>query len=163
MTNLTSCDFVCEGCSIEFETEQVACTKLQEFSLTSWAYNETYIPQLFSGLTPPSLSRLRAKCSMGPGPENEDTFSSIRHAINVSQSPLTVLEFEHCLITEEDLLSVLRTMPTLEHLKLINIGPDAITDQTLDELMVRPNENSLMPRLTSACTVLYHPHLRWLQ
>ncbi|KAK0459217.1 uncharacterized protein EV420DRAFT_1539002, partial [Desarmillaria tabescens] len=150
MTNLTSCDLVCEAYSIGFEAEQVACTNLQEFAIRSWPMSHNAIPQLFSRLLLPSLSIFRAKCSVGSiKRDSEETFTSIRHAINVSQSPLIVLEFEHGLVAEEDLLSILRTTPTLELLKLVDIGTNAITDQTLDELTVRPNEDPIIPRLSS--------------
>ncbi|KAK0241193.1 hypothetical protein EDD85DRAFT_392152 [Armillaria nabsnona] len=151
MKNLTSCDLVCEAYSKgELEAERVACTKLQDFTLTSWPCYRDAIPQFFSRLLLPSLSAFKAKCSMGSiMPNHEDSFRSIRHAINVSQSPLTTFEFENGLIAEEDLLSILRTTPTLEFLKLVDVGPHAITDQTLDELMVRPNKDFIMPRLSS--------------
>ncbi|KAK0454417.1 hypothetical protein EV421DRAFT_1756748 [Armillaria borealis] len=149
MANLTSCDLVCEAYTDELEAEPVVCTKLQDFTLTSWPCRKA-IPQLFSKLLLPSLSVFKAKFSVGLSrPNPEDTFRSIRHAINVSQSPLTTLELENGFIAEEDLLSILRTTPTLEFLKLVDVGPHAITDQTLDELMVRPNEDFIMPRLSS--------------
>ncbi|KAK0195942.1 hypothetical protein F5146DRAFT_1027799 [Armillaria mellea] len=137
MANLTICDLVLETFSVEFEAEQVACTKLQELSL-------------ISRLLLPSLRVLKAKSLMGSiMPNEEDDFRSIRHAIDVSQSPLTTLKIEHSLIAAEDLLSILRTTPTLEFLKLVDVGPNAITDQTLDELTVRPNEGTLVPRLSN--------------
>ncbi|KAK0459218.1 uncharacterized protein EV420DRAFT_1747577 [Desarmillaria tabescens] len=150
MTNLTSCDLVCEACSVEFEAERVACTKLQDFALTSWPSSDEAIPQLFDRLLLPSLSIFKAKCSVGSiQPDDEDAFRAIQHAINVSHSPLTVLEFDHGLIAEEDLLSILRTTPTLELLKLVDVGPNAITDQTLDELTVKPSSTPIVPRLSS--------------
>ncbi|KAK0185557.1 hypothetical protein F5146DRAFT_1144047 [Armillaria mellea] len=148
MVNLTSCDLVCEGaCSEEeLETELVACTELQHFTLTSWPCYTT-VPQLFSRLLLPSLSVFKAKCSVKSiAPSFEVSFRSIRYAINASRSPLTTLEFEHGLIAEED-LSVFRTTPTLEFLKLVDVDPNAITNQTLDELTARPNEDNLLPRL----------------
>ncbi|KAK0212340.1 hypothetical protein DFS33DRAFT_1482254 [Desarmillaria ectypa] len=149
MTNLTNCDLVCQAFSVEFETEQVECSKLQEISLMSWPNSSESVLQLFSGLELSSLSRLRTKCAVESAQtDDEVTFRSIRHAINVSQSPLTILEFEHGLVAEEDLFSILRTTPTLELLKLVNIGPNAITDQTLDELTVRANEDPIIPRLS---------------
>ncbi len=149
MPNLTSCDLVCEAYTDGLEAERVACTKLQDLTLASWPCRKA-IPQLFSRLLLPSLSVFKAKFSVGYiGPDPEDTFTSIRHAINVSQSPLTTLEVENGLIAEEDLLSILRTTPTLEFLKLVDVGPHAITDQTLDELTVRSNEDFITPRLSS--------------
>ncbi|PBK73961.1 hypothetical protein ARMSODRAFT_565957 [Armillaria solidipes] len=151
MKNLTSCDLVCEAYSKgELEAERVTCTKLQDFTLASWPCYRDAIPQFFSRLLLPSLSSFKAKCSMGSiMPNPEDSFRSIRHAINVSQSPLTTLEFENGPIAEEDLLSILRTTPTLEFLKLVDVGPHAITDQTLNELTVRPNKDFITPRLSS--------------
>ncbi|KAK0241195.1 hypothetical protein EDD85DRAFT_392220 [Armillaria nabsnona] len=150
MANLTRCDLVCEAYSIdELENERVACTKLRDFTLTSWPCREA-IPQLFNRLLLPSLSVFKAKFSVGSfRADPEDTFRSIRHAINVSQSPLTTLQVENGLIAKEDLLSILRTTPTLEFLKLIDVGPNAITHQTLDELTVRPNKDNFVPRLSS--------------
>ncbi|KAK0459215.1 uncharacterized protein EV420DRAFT_309306 [Desarmillaria tabescens] len=149
MTNLTSYDLVCEAYSLELGAERVACAKLQDFALMSWPSDEA-IPQLFDRLLLPSLSVFRAKCSVGSRrPDVEDAFRSIQNAINVSHSPLTILEFEHGLIAEEDLLSILRTTPTLELLKLVDVGPNAITDQTLDELTVKPSSPPIVPRLSS--------------
>ncbi|PBK86993.1 hypothetical protein ARMGADRAFT_1168875 [Armillaria gallica] len=150
MANLTSCDLVCEPYSmVELEAEPVACTKLHDFTLTSWPCHLA-IPQLFSRLLLPSLSVLKAKFSVGDiMPDPEDTFRSIRHAVNVSRSPLTILEVENGLIAKEDLLSILRTTPTLEFLKLIDVGSNAVTHQTLDELTVRPNKDNFVPRLSS--------------
>ncbi len=157
--NLEACDLRCEvqATSETFETLVVedlsqTCPKLQTLALSSWAYAypSSVLAQLLNALTLPRLSTLEVHCCVDEGHvrDTAQTFTAIRGAICRSQSPLTTFHFTHGDIDEEDLLALFRiASSTLQEVKLLDVGPMALTDNILVPLVISDADNVLLPRL----------------
>ncbi|PBK92869.1 hypothetical protein ARMGADRAFT_1165195 [Armillaria gallica] len=157
--NLEVCDLRCEvkATSGIFETLVIedlsqTCSKLQTLALSSWAYAypSSVLAQLLNALTLPRLSTLEVHCCVDEGHvrDTAETFTAIRGAICRSHSPLTTFHFTHGDIDEEDLLSLfLGASSTLQEVKLLDVGPMALTDNILIPLVISDADNVLLPRL----------------
>ncbi len=154
--NLEVCDLRCEvkGASDLVEALAQTCSKLQTLTLSSWAYAypSSVLALLLNVLTLPRLSALEVHCCVNEGHARDvaETFTAIRGAICRSQSPLTTFHFTHGNIDEEDLLALFRiTSSTLQEVKLLDVGPMALTDNILIPLVITDADNVLLPRLHS--------------
>ncbi|KAK0497172.1 hypothetical protein EDD18DRAFT_1160986 [Armillaria luteobubalina] len=127
---------------------QSLTTKLNSFTLES-VYRQGFdfppvIPFVLNALKLPALLDL-----------SDTTFTSIRHLIERSQSPLTSLHFDNGEILENDLIHTLSSTPNLQDLRLTNVGGE-ITDQVVNELARRVDTESGSP------VPVLVPHLRTL-
>ncbi|SJL03562.1 uncharacterized protein ARMOST_06919 [Armillaria ostoyae] len=119
--------------------EEATLTELKSLSLSS-VYRQGFglspvIPFLLSHLTLPALSDLSVTCLVGVNTRDQDvTFSSIRHLLERCSSPLTSLSFSNGEIQKEDLIRILTYTPTLQDLRLTNIGKGALTKDITDAL-----------------------------
>ncbi len=153
--NLETCDLRCEvkGASDLVEALAQTCSKLQTLTLSSWAYEyPNSVLALLNALTLPRLSTLEVHCCVDEGDVRDiaETFTAIRGAICRSQSPLTIFHFTHGNIDEEDLLALFRiASSTLQEVKLLDVGPMALTDNILIPLVISDADNVLLPRLHS--------------
>ncbi|PBK92870.1 hypothetical protein ARMGADRAFT_139812 [Armillaria gallica] len=156
--NIEACDLRCEVKAtstidtLEVENLSQTCSKLQTLALSSWAYAypSSVLAQLLNALTLPRLSTLEVHCCVDEGHvrDTAETFTAIRGAICRSQSPLTTFHFTHGNIDEEDLLALfLGASSTLQEVKLLDVGPMALTDNILIPLVVSDADNVLLPRL----------------
>ncbi len=120
-------------------------------TLSAWApeYPNSVLPQLLNNLTLPHLSALKVDCCVDEGRrDTEETFTAIRGLIRRSQSPLTTFHFNQGNIDETDLLGFFRnTSSTLQEVRLIDVGPLALTDNILIPLVITDADNILLPRL----------------
>ncbi len=101
------------------------------------------LARLLNALTLPRLSTLTAHCCVNEGHvrDTEQTFAAI-------QSPLTAFHFIHGNINEEDLLDLFRSASsTLQEVKLLDVGPLALTDGILTPLEISNPDDVLLPRL----------------
>ncbi|KAK0239825.1 hypothetical protein EDD85DRAFT_935202 [Armillaria nabsnona] len=154
--NMEACDLRCEtkGTSetSEIEAHSQTCSKLQTLTLSSWAYAypSSVLALLLNVLTLPRMSTLEVRCCVDEGHVRDvaETFTAIRGAICRSQSPLTTFHFTHGNIDEEDLLALFRiASSTLQEVKLLDVGPMALTDNILIPLVISDADNVLLPRL----------------
>ncbi|SJL15098.1 uncharacterized protein ARMOST_18580 [Armillaria ostoyae] len=135
------------------------CPQLRVLDLSSWMKGIPTLSvfrQLADRLVLPALSVLRVACSQRGPYEVREVFSSIRHLLQRSQSPITVLHFDHGLVLAEDLLELFPSTPTLEDLRLSRIGCDAFINQVVEKLTLdhaSSPEDLILPHL---CT-LYIP------
>ncbi|KAK0196817.1 hypothetical protein F5146DRAFT_1013033 [Armillaria mellea] len=154
--NMEACNLRCEvkAKPETFVVEDLSqtCSKLQTLILSSWPYEypSSVLAQLLNVLTLPRLSTLEVQCRVDEGHVRDtvETFAAIRGAICRSQSPLTTFHFTHGDIDEEDLLALfLGASSTLEEVKLLDVGPKALTDTILTPLVMTDADNVLLPRL----------------
>ncbi|KAK0218075.1 hypothetical protein IW262DRAFT_1115001 [Armillaria fumosa] len=112
--------------------EETTLTELKSLSLSS-VYLQGFglspvIPFLLSHLTLPALSDLSATCLVGVNTRDQDvTFGSIRQLLGRCGSPLTSLSFSNGEIQKQDLVDIITSTPTLQDLRLMNIGKGALT------------------------------------
>ncbi|PBK92893.1 hypothetical protein ARMGADRAFT_1080098 [Armillaria gallica] len=150
--NLEECELRCELLGLPLQTLQ-SCQKLQTLTLSSWSYEypKSVLAQLLDALVVPHLSNLKVHCVEDPGRHKRDTdktFTAIRGLINRSQSPLTTFHFTCGDIDEEDLLGFFHsTSSTLQEVRLLDVGPNALTDGILNRLLISNTDNVLLPRL----------------
>ncbi len=126
--------------------------KATNFDLSSWAseYPRSVLARLLNALTLPRLSTLTVHCCVNEGHvrDTEQTFAAIGGTICRSQSPLTTFHFIHGNINEEDLLGLFRSASsTLQEVKLLDVGPLALTDGILTPLEISNPDDVLLPRL----------------
>ncbi|KAK0429717.1 hypothetical protein EV421DRAFT_517018 [Armillaria borealis] len=115
------------------------------------------IPFVLNPLKLPALLDLTVGCLSGCASRDKDTtFTSIRHLIERSQSPLTSLHFDNGEIIENDLIHILSSTPTLQVLRLKN-GGGGITDEVVNDLARRVDTESRSP------VPALVPHLHTLQ
>ncbi|KAK0483976.1 hypothetical protein IW261DRAFT_991768 [Armillaria novae-zelandiae] len=153
--NIEACDLRCEtqGTLETFgiEDHSQTCSKLQALALSSWACAcpSSVLAQLLNALTLPRLSTLEVDCRVDRCiRDTVESFTAIRRAIHRSQSPLTTFHFTHGDIDEEDLLALfLIASSTLEEVKLLDVGPRALTDGILAPLVISDADNVLLPIL----------------
>ncbi len=150
LKNLEECDLRCELLSAGNVPQ--SCKKLRTLTLSSWAYQypNSVLAQLLDDLTLPQLSTLKVDCCVDEGHERdtEKTFTAIRGIITRSQPPLTTFHFSHGNIDETDLLGFFRSASsTLQEVRLLDVGPMALTDNILIPLVITDVENVLLPRL----------------
>ncbi|KAK0483977.1 hypothetical protein IW261DRAFT_1591970 [Armillaria novae-zelandiae] len=155
LENLEECDLRCELRSTQLE-EVIprTCPKLQTLTLSSWAYvyPRSVLAQLLDNLVIPRVSALKVECCVDEGHkrDTEKTFTAIWGIIRRSQSPLTIFHFTHGSIYETDLLGFFRSASsTLREVKLLDVGPIALTDGILAPLVISDADadNVLLPRL----------------
>ncbi|KAK0239823.1 hypothetical protein EDD85DRAFT_464578 [Armillaria nabsnona] len=153
LKNLEECDLRCELRSTQLE-EVIprTCQKLRTLTLSSWAYvyPRSVLAQILDALVIPHVSTLKVDCCVDEGHERdtEKTFTAIRGIITRSQSPLTTFHFTNGDIDEEDLLALFRSVSsTLQEVRLIDVGPMALTDGILAPLVISDADNVLLPRL----------------
>ncbi|PBK92874.1 hypothetical protein ARMGADRAFT_1080084 [Armillaria gallica] len=153
LENLEECDLRCElrSAQLEEDTPQT-CQKLRTLTLSSWAYvyPRSVLAQILDALVIPQVSTLKVDCCVDEGHERdtEKTFTAIRGIITRSQSPLTTFHFTHGNIDETDLLGFFRSASsTLQEVKLLDVGPMALTDGILAPLVISDADNVLLPRL----------------
>ncbi|PBK92892.1 hypothetical protein ARMGADRAFT_1012611 [Armillaria gallica] len=150
--NLEECDLRCEVLNPNLQTLQ-SCQKLRTLTLSSWAYTyrDFVLAQLLDALVIPHLSTFKVHCCVGEGKrirDNVKTFTAIRELINRSQSPLTTFHFTHGNIDQEDLLALFRSASsTLQEVRLLDLGPFALTDGIIVPLIISGADNVLLPRL----------------
>ncbi|KAK0239824.1 hypothetical protein EDD85DRAFT_823434 [Armillaria nabsnona] len=150
LKNLEECDLRCELLSAGNVPQ--SCKKLRTLTLSSWAYQypNSVLAQLLDDLTLPRLSTLKVDCCVDEGHERdtEKTFTAIRGIITRSQPPLTTFHFTHGNIDETDLLGFFRSASsTLQEVRLLEVGPMALTDNILIPLVISDADNVLLPRL----------------
>ncbi|PBK78508.1 hypothetical protein ARMSODRAFT_1011074 [Armillaria solidipes] len=150
--NLEECDLRCEGRSAQLEENiPQSCQKLRALTLSSCLYAcpESDLAQLLDALVVPHLSNLKVHCCVPRGRERDNkTFTAIRGLISRSQSPLTTFHFTHGNMDETDLLTFFRSASsTLQEVKLLDVGPMALTDGILAPLVISDVDNVLLPRL----------------
>ncbi|PBK58819.1 hypothetical protein ARMSODRAFT_1009993 [Armillaria solidipes] len=153
MENLTSCFLRCERESLEDDLAgtdvSIVCQSLQSLTIASPRTCESEaISQILDRLHLPSLSTLRVLVLFEE--ENEITFQSVRLLIERSKCNLSSLLFSNGVVHSEDLLYIFDQTTTLEVVELLDVGPDAITDQLLAKLACREGDvKYLLPRLRS--------------
>ncbi|KAK0444596.1 uncharacterized protein EV420DRAFT_993065 [Desarmillaria tabescens] len=110
---------------------------------------ETAIQQIMDRLTLPILLQLKVACSAGNTPSFMDgAFAAIRHLIDRSGPPLTLLHFCGARVAVKDLLHIIRSTPTLEDLQLTELRQDTITPELVHALMLNPASGVInVPRL----------------
>lgn len=154
MENLTSCFWRCGPASCEDALvhieEPIACQKLQSLEIGSGHLSKPEaISQVIDRLHLPSLSSLRVACPV-KGCESDVRFSSITRLIGRSWCRLTTLAFSQGAVPSDDLHYIFDQTPTLEEVKLVDVGPEAITDELLAALVYRESDpKPLLPRLRS--------------
>ncbi|KAK0226556.1 hypothetical protein IW262DRAFT_775579 [Armillaria fumosa] len=152
--NLTSCFWRCGPTSCEDELadieELIACQKLQSLEIGSGHLsNPEAISQVIDRLHLPSLSSLRVTCPV-KGCESDVRFGSITRLIGRSWCKLTTLAFSQGAVPSDDLHYIFDQTPTLEEVKLVDVGTEAITDELLATLVYRDGDTKpLLPRLRS--------------
>ncbi|KAK0488799.1 hypothetical protein IW261DRAFT_373213 [Armillaria novae-zelandiae] len=140
--------------------EEMILSQLSSFTLAS-VYRQGFdfppvIPFVLNSLKLPALSDFTVKCLSGFASRDKvTTFTSMRHLIERSKSPLTSLYFDNGDILEDDLIHVLSCTPTLQVLQLTNVGGE-ITDKVVDDLARRVDTESGSPVLALV------PHLHTL-
>ncbi|KAK0441861.1 hypothetical protein EV421DRAFT_1736502 [Armillaria borealis] len=121
--NLEECDLRCELCD------------LRTLTLSSWAYPNSVLARLLDALVIPRLSTLAVHCCVDEG-------------YVPPSSPLTTFHFTRGYIVEEDLFALfLIASSTLQEVKLLDVGPRALTDAILAPLVISDTDNVLLPRL----------------
>ncbi|KAK0196018.1 hypothetical protein F5146DRAFT_1133479 [Armillaria mellea] len=154
MKNLTSCFWRCGPASYEDGLadieEPITCQKLQSLEIGSGhRSNPDAITQVIDRLHLPSLSSLRVACPV-KGCESDIRFSSITRLIGRSWCKLTTLAFSQGAVPSDDLHYIFDQTPTLEEVKLVDVGTKAITDELLATLVYRDSDpKPLLPRLRS--------------
>ncbi|SJK99738.1 uncharacterized protein ARMOST_03049 [Armillaria ostoyae] len=133
------------------ESYPVLCRRLNSLNVSS-SFPKDHAPknamkQFFNGLVLPAVSSIKAACLVGHQErEEEAVFTSLRQLLDRSKQPLTTLHFTHGRVLPEDLLHILRITPTIEDLRLLDVGPGTITGQILDDLNAS-KDNYIAPRL----------------
>ncbi|KAK0495083.1 hypothetical protein EDD18DRAFT_1332974 [Armillaria luteobubalina] len=154
LTNLTSCFWRCGPASCEDGLadieEPIACQKLQSLEIGSGHLSKPEaISQVIDRLHLPSLSSLRVTCPV-KGCESDVQFGSITRLIGRSWCKLTTLAFSKGAVPSDDLHYIFDQTPTLEEVKLVDVGSEAITDELLATLVYRDSDTKpLLPRLRS--------------
>ncbi|KAK0228837.1 hypothetical protein IW262DRAFT_644689 [Armillaria fumosa] len=156
--SLEECDLRCELCDLGYSSSVRgalrSCQKLRTLTLSSWGYPNSVLARLLDALVIPRLSTLAVHCCVDEGyvplsiRDGSDTFTAIRRAIRRSRSPLTTFHFTHGDIDDEDLLALfLIASSTLQEVKLLDVGPRALTNGILAPLVISDVDNVLLPRL----------------
>ncbi|KAK0225276.1 hypothetical protein IW262DRAFT_673571 [Armillaria fumosa] len=134
--------------------------QLRMLHLSSWngggSTNIPAFPQVVDRLVLPALSVLKVACSQRGDYERKVVFASICQLLQRSQSPITVLHFDHGIVNAEDLLELFPSTPTLEDLRLSRIRSHTFINQVVEKLTLDHTssaEDLILPRL---CT-LYMP------
>ncbi|KAK0462383.1 uncharacterized protein EV420DRAFT_1184420 [Desarmillaria tabescens] len=130
------------------------CPQLRVLVLSSWIIDRTAkysaFGQVAKRLFLPALSALKVACSQKDKCEAQDVFSSICRLLQRSQSPITVLHFDHGHVRTKDLLQLFHTAPFLEDLRLTRLGAGPVfTDEVVEKLTVDhvSSDDPLLPRL----------------
>ncbi|KAK0218069.1 hypothetical protein IW262DRAFT_1392065 [Armillaria fumosa] len=160
MSRLSVCLFTLDLQSLTTKVVEMTLSQLNSFTLIS-VYRQGFdfppvIPFVLDSLKLPALLDLTIKCLSGFASRDKDmTFTSIRHLIERSQCPLTSLYFNNGDILKDDLIHIISSTPTLQDLRLTNVGGE-ITDEVVNELAhkVDTESGSLVPVLV--------PHLHTL-
>ncbi|PBK99261.1 hypothetical protein ARMGADRAFT_1160981 [Armillaria gallica] len=161
MSPLSNCSLDLYPPSIEV-VEETTLSKLCSLTLSSVCleYGSDFqpaIPFVLNSLKLPALSDLSVTCFHYRDNSicGQDTFTSIRHLIERSHSPLTSLHFHNGVLIEDDLIHILSNTPTLQDLRLTNVD-GGITDEVLNHLARRVDTepDSQVPALV--------PHLHTL-
>ncbi|KAK0503582.1 hypothetical protein EDD18DRAFT_637036 [Armillaria luteobubalina] len=151
LKNLEECDSRCWHLSGRIDDVPQSCQKLRTLTLSSLAYEYPDVwAHLLDNLTLPQLSTLKVDCCVDEGHERDpqETFTVIRRLISRSQSPLTTFHFTHGNIDETDLLGFFRSVsPTIQEVRLLDVGPIALTDNIIIPLMITDMGNVPLPRL----------------
>ncbi|KAK0459311.1 uncharacterized protein EV420DRAFT_1479306 [Desarmillaria tabescens] len=147
MENLTSCfwrsGLRTYGDGLDHIEEPIACQKLQSLEIASGHLADPEaIRQVIDHLHLPSLSSLRVACS-DKAYESEIPFGSITRLIGRSWCRLTTLAFSQGAVPSDQLLYIFDQTPTLEEVELVDVGPEAITDE------LENADKHLLPRLRS--------------
>ncbi|KAK0240945.1 hypothetical protein EDD85DRAFT_934084 [Armillaria nabsnona] len=135
------------------------CPQLHTLDISSWNIDYTeqdsVFQQVADRLVLPGLSVLKVACSQRGNYETPDVFSSICHLLQRSQSPITVLHFDHGRIFTKDLLQLFQSAPTLEDLRLTRLGTGVFTQKVMDKLTLdhASSEDLVLPHLRT----LYMP------
>ncbi len=141
------------------EVYPLICPQLHMLDISSWnidyAEQDSVFQQVADRLVLPRLSILKVACSQRDNYETPDVFSSICHLLQRSQSPITVLHFDHGRILTKDLLQLFRSTPTLEDLRLTRLGTGVFTQKVMEKLTVdhASSEDLVLPHLRT----LYMP------
>ncbi|KAK0497178.1 hypothetical protein EDD18DRAFT_1160999 [Armillaria luteobubalina] len=161
MPHLSICRFSLDvKSSMTDVVEDMTLGHLNSLTLTSvHSQGENFspvIPFVLTSLELPALLDLTVDClSDCAWRDQHRTFTSIRHLIECSQSPLTSLSFNNGEIFKDDLIHILSSTPTLQDLHLKNVD-HGITDEVINELTRRVDTGS-----GSLVSVLI-PHLHLL-
>ncbi|KAK0462394.1 uncharacterized protein EV420DRAFT_1524477 [Desarmillaria tabescens] len=130
------------------------CPQLRVLDLSSWTIDRTpsAFQQVADRLVLPRLSILKVACSQKDSYERQEVFSSICRLLQRSQSPITVLHFDHGRVHTEDLLQLFCSTPTLEDLRLTRLGDIVFTKEVMAKLTVdhASSEDLVLPHL---CTL----------
>ncbi|PBK60459.1 hypothetical protein ARMSODRAFT_1090312 [Armillaria solidipes] len=139
--------------------EETTLSKLYSLTLSSVCQHgfdfRPVTPFVLNSLKLPALSDLSVTCLHSNFISGQDTFTSIRHLIERSHSPLTSLYFDNGDLIEDDLIHILSNTPTLQDLRLTKVD-GGITDGVLNHLarVVDTEPDSQVPALV--------PHLHTL-
>ncbi|KAK0457663.1 uncharacterized protein EV420DRAFT_471675 [Desarmillaria tabescens] len=161
MSRLSICRLSLDLESLTTEVvEETTLGQLQSLTIDS-VYCEGFgfpsvIPFVLNSLTLPALLDLSVTCFVGSTLRDQSaTFTSIRQLIERSHSPLTSLYFSNGEIIKDDFIHILSNTPTLQDLRLMNMG-GGITDEVLNDLARRVDaeSDSMVPVLI--------PHLHTL-
>ncbi|KAK0462388.1 uncharacterized protein EV420DRAFT_1184501 [Desarmillaria tabescens] len=125
------------------------CPQLRVLNLSSWSIDRTSsaFQQVADRLVLPRLSILKVACSQKDNYEGQEVFSSICCLLQRSQSPITVLHFDHGQVLTEDLLQLFCSTPTLEDLRLTRLGDTVVTKAVMAKLTVVRTSELVLPRL----------------
>ncbi|PBK73264.1 hypothetical protein ARMSODRAFT_1001402 [Armillaria solidipes] len=141
------------------EVYPLICPQLHILDISSWnidyAEQDSVFQQVADRLVLPGLSVLKVACSQRDNYETPDVFTSICHLLQRSQSPITVLHFDHGRILTKDLLQLFRSAPTLEDLRLTRLGNGVFTQKVMEKLTLdhASSEDLVLPHLRT----LYMP------
>ncbi|KAK0225275.1 hypothetical protein IW262DRAFT_673562 [Armillaria fumosa] len=141
------------------EVYPLICPQLHMLDISSWNIDyeeqDSVFQQVADRLVLPKLSVLKVACSQRDNCETPDVFSSLCHLLQRSQSPITVLHFDHGRILTKDLLQLFRSAPTLEDLRLTRLGTGVFTQKVMETLTIdhASSEDLILPHLG----ILYMP------
>ncbi|KAK0497179.1 hypothetical protein EDD18DRAFT_1161001 [Armillaria luteobubalina] len=143
--------------------EKTTLTDLKSLSVSS-VYRQGFglspvIPFLLNHLTLPALSDLSVTCLVGVNTRDQDvTFNSIRQLLDRCSSPLTSLSFSNGEIQKQDLLDIITSTPTLQDLRLTNIGKGALAKNITTIIGARdehPDTKAMVPVFIPALHTLH--------
>ncbi|PBK60449.1 hypothetical protein ARMSODRAFT_727570 [Armillaria solidipes] len=161
MPLLSNCRFSLDLYPLSIEVvEETTLSQLHALTLSSMYQQGSdfppVIPFVLNSLRLPALLDLSVTCLDGfDSRDQATTFTSIRHLIERSHSPLTSLHFNNGEILKDDLIHILSSMPTLQVLQLIDVG-GGITDQVVNDLARRVDAES------GSSVPAFVPHLHTL-
>ncbi|KAK0432850.1 hypothetical protein EV421DRAFT_2023763 [Armillaria borealis] len=144
---LSVCHFSLDLYSLSNEVvKETTLSQLHSLALAS-VYRQGFgfppvIPFVLNSLKLPALLDLSVKCLSSFASRDQDTtFTSIRHLLERSHSPLTSLHFNNGEILKDDVIHILSSTPTLQDLRLTNVGR-GITDEVVNDLARRADTES---------------------